>query len=273
MAGAVTIGIDPLLELGPVTLAWHGIMTAVGIVVGGWLATRYGRELGLDTQRLQTAVVIAAIAGIVGARAFYLLVAEPESLLRPGDWLGTRGFAIYGAVIVAPLAAWAYFRRAGLGSPYLDALAAGFPLGLAVGRIGDVINGEHYGPVTDAPWGFRYTHSDAEVPSALLAYHSGGFYEVVLGLAMFALVWPLRHRFRRPLTLLWAVVGLYGAGRFVMFFYRADSEPLGLGLDEAQWTSVGLVAVAAIGAWAARRPRPPRAGEPVARQATTKVGA
>jgi phosphatidylglycerol:prolipoprotein diacylglycerol transferase len=254
VAGAITIGIDPLIELGPLTLAWHGVMTAVGIVVGGTLATRYGRELGLDTQRLQNAVVIMAVAGIVGARVFYLVVAEPALLLRPGEWLGTQGFAIYGAVIASPLAAWLYLRRAGASSRYLDALAAGFPLGLAVGRIGDVINGEHYGPPTDVPWGFRYTHPDADVPSAMLAYHSGGFYEVLLGLAMFALVWPLRNRFGRPLTLLWTVVGLYGAGRFAMFFYRADSEPLALGLNEAQWASLALVAVA-VGGWLVARGR------------------
>lgn len=45
MAGAITIGLDPLLELGPVTLAWHGIMTAVGIVVGGWSRWRGPRCL------------------------------------------------------------------------------------------------------------------------------------------------------------------------------------------------------------------------------------
>lgn len=256
LLAAITIGIDPFVEIGPVTLAWHGIMTAVGILVGGFVATRFGRERGLDTERLQTAVLIMALAGIVGARVFYLVVAEPESLLRPAEWLGTNGFAIYGAVIASPLAAWVYLRRTGLGVRYLDALAAGFPLGLAVGRIGDVINGEHYGSATDVPWAFRYTHPDADVPSAMLAFHSGGFYEVALGLAMFALLWPLRHRFQRPLMMLWTVAGLYGAGRFVMFFYRADSEPLALGLNEAQWASLVLVAVAALGAlWSARRPQ------------------
>ncbi|MBA2256988.1 MAG: prolipoprotein diacylglyceryl transferase [Thermoleophilaceae bacterium] len=274
LLATITIGIDPFVELGPVTLAWHGIMTAVGILVGGWLATRNGRERGLDTARLQNAVVIMAVAGIVGARVFYLVVAEPGSLLRPGEWLGTRGFAIYGAVIASPLAAWVYLRRTGLGARYLDALAAGFPLGLAVGRIGDVINGEHYGPATDVPWAFRYTHPDADVPSALLAYHSGGFYEVLLGLAMFALVWPLRHRFQRPLMMLWTVVGLYGAGRFAMFFYRVDSEPLALGLNEAQWTSLALVAVAAFGAlWSIRRPQRRRNETRIPPPATTKVGA
>jgi prolipoprotein diacylglyceryltransferase len=50
-------------------------------------------------------------------------------------------------------------------SAYLDAIAAGLPLDLAVGRIGDVINGEHYGTATDYFLDVRNTHADALTPS------------------------------------------------------------------------------------------------------------
>ena len=93
--------------------------------------------------------------------------------------------------------------------------------------------------------GVRHTHPDADVPSALVAYHSGGFYEVVLGLTMLVVVWSLRRRFRRPAALFWTVIALYGAGRFVMFFWRSDSDTLALSLSTAQWTSLALVLVAA----------------------------
>lgn len=228
-------------------------MIAVGIVVGGWAGARYARERGLDPERLVTAVLVLALSGIVGARLFFLAVNDPLALVQPADWLGTRGFAFYGAIIFGTAATALYLRRAELGPRYLDAMAAGFPLGMAVGRIGDLINGEHYGPPTDAPWGIRYTHPNAEVPSPDVAFHSGGLYEIVLALAMLAIVWPLRHRFRRPTMLLWAVIGLYGAGRFVMFFYRSDTDPGVLGLNEAQLVSLGLVAVALIGATSAAR--------------------
>lgn len=250
----ITIDIDPTIELGPLELAWHGLMIAVGIAVGGWAAARYARERELDPERLLNAIVVLAFAGIVGSRLFFLAVDDPGALVNPGDWLGTRGFAFYGAIIFGTAAVAVYLRTAGMGARYLDAMAAGFPLGMAVGRIGDLINGEHYGPPTDAPWGIRYTHPEADVPSADVAFHSGGLYEIVLALAMLAIVWPLRHRFRRPTTLLWAVIGLYGAGRFVMFFYRSDTDAGVLGLNEAQLVSLGLVAVAAAGVlWAMRR--------------------
>ena len=128
---------------------------------------------------------------------------------------------------------------------------------MAVGRIGDVINGEHYGPRSDLPWAVRNAHPDADVPSNLVAYHSGGVYEVAVALAMFAVVWPLRHRLRHG-SLLWTVIGLYGAGRFLMFFVRSDSTDLVLGLSFTQWISLAMVAVAALGFAASLRHEAPR---------------
>jgi len=244
---AITIGIDPSVEFGPLTLAWHGIMIAVGIAAGAVLATRYAGERGLDRERVVNAVLIIALAGVLGARLYYLLENDPGALLRPWDWVGNRGFSFYGAMIFGSLAVALYLRRASVGARYLDALAAGFPLGMAVGRVGDLINGEHYGRATDVAWGVRHTHPDADVPSATVAYHDGGLYEIVLALAMFALLWPLRERFQRPLTMLWTVVALYSLGRFFMFFYRSDSDELAGGLNGSQWTSVALIALAGLG--------------------------
>lgn len=71
---------------------------------------------------------------------------------------------------------------------------------------------------------------------------------------MFAVIWPLRHRFRQPGSLLWTVIAFYAAGRFLMFFVRDDSTELIVGLSVTQWISLGLLAVAAFGLALARRP-------------------
>jgi phosphatidylglycerol:prolipoprotein diacylglycerol transferase len=244
----ITVGIDPSIELGPFTLSWHGLMIAVGIAAGGWLATRYACERELDRETIFTLVLVIALAGIVGARLLYLAQNDAGALVRPGDWFGSEGFSFYGAVILGTPAVAAYVLRSGLDLRHLDALAAGFPLGMAIGRVGDLINGEHYGPASDLPWAIRYTHPAADVPSSSVAYHSGGLYEIALALLILAVIWPLRHRFRRPTMLLWTVIGLYSAGRFAMFFARSDSETLALGLDETQWISLGLLGVALLGA-------------------------
>lgn len=246
---AITIGIDPEIHLGPLMVTWHGLMTVVGIVAGTWLATVYARERGLGTERILDLAVVLGISGIIGARLFYL--AEQGDLLNPSEWLGRNGFSFYGAMILAAVAAAFYIRRHGLRLRYLDAAAAGLPLGILFGRFGDLVNGEHYGPPSDLPWAVRNSHPNADTPNPDIAYHSGGLYEMVLGLFILAVVWPLRHRFKRPGMLLWTVVAMYSAGRFAMFFYRDDSEAVALGLNSAQWTSLALLVVAGIGISAA----------------------
>jgi phosphatidylglycerol---prolipoprotein diacylglyceryl transferase len=255
LPSVITIGIDPTIELGPFTIAWHGLMIAVGILVGGAAVAYDARRRGLDPERVYAIGLILVIGALVGGRAFYLL--EHGLVDDPGEWLGTTGFTFYGGFIAAALGIAYYIRRQRLSITYLDAIAAGLPLGLAVGRIGDVINGEHYGPASDFFLAVRNTHPDALTPNPELAYHSGGLYEVMIGAVVFAIAWPLRKRLQpRPLALTWLVVALLAAGRFVEFFARSDSADLALGLETAQWTSLLLLAVAAAGAWLTLRHRP-----------------
>jgi phosphatidylglycerol:prolipoprotein diacylglycerol transferase len=250
----ITIGIDPTIEVGPFTLAWHGLTIAIGVLVGGLAAAYDARRRGLDPERLYAVGLILVAGALVGGRAFYLL--EHGRLDDAGAWFGTTGFTFYGGFIAAALGIVYYIRRGRLSLFYLDAIAAGLPLGIAVGRIGDVINGEHYGPATDFFLSVRNTHPDALTPSPEVAYHSGGLYEVLIAAIVFAIAWPLRRRLKRPLELMWLVIALFAVGRFLEFFLRSDSADLALGLEIAQWTSLALLAVAGAGAWLTLRPRP-----------------
>jgi phosphatidylglycerol---prolipoprotein diacylglyceryl transferase len=248
VTAVITIGIDPYIHLGPLTLAWHGLMIAVGILVGGLAAAYDARRRGLEPERMYTIGMILGVGALVGGRAFYLL--EHGRLDDSGAWFSSTGFTFYGGFIAAALGIVWYVRRERLSLSYLDAVAAGLPLGIAVGRIGDVINGEHYGPATDFFLAVRNTNPDALTPSPDVAYHSGGLYEVLIALVVFAIAWPLRKRLeRRPLALMWLVIGLFAVGRFFEFFVRSDSADLALGLETAQWTSLLLLAVAVAGAW------------------------
>ena len=243
--GVISIGIDPMVHLGPITLAWHGLTIAAGVAIGGLFAARDARRRGLDPHPLQMMGLLLIAAALVGSRVFYL--AEHGGLGDPGNWVGNRGFTFYGGFILVALALAAYVWRTRISLEYLDAIAVGLPLGYAIGRVGDVINGERYGPVTDFFLGVRNTHPDANVPSPDVAYHNGGLYESLIGLATFAVVLALRRRLRQPLAMVWLVVGLMSAGRFVEFFVRSDSATGALGLETAQWTSVVLMIMATVG--------------------------
>ncbi len=164
-ASVITIDIAPTFDVGPLTLSWHGLTIALGLVLGGFMAMRVAREGDLDPDRVFDLVLVIALSGMLGARAVFLLENDPGALLNPGEWLAGNGFSFYGGIIFGVPAVGAYLYWRGLGLSYLDVLAAGFPLGMALGRVGDVINGEHYGPESDFFLAVQNTHPEALVPS------------------------------------------------------------------------------------------------------------
>jgi phosphatidylglycerol:prolipoprotein diacylglycerol transferase len=245
----ITIGIDPEIHIGPVMLSWHGLTIAAGILVGALGATVWLRERGLPSDPLYTLGIIVTVGALVGSRLFYVIE-------HGGPLLGTYGFTFFGGVILSAALLALFIWRTRLSGRYLDAIAAGLPLGVAVGRIGDLINGEHYGAKSDFFLAVRNSHPNAMTPNPELAYQSGGLYEVLLGLLIFAIVWPLRHRLPRTGDLAWLVLGLFAVGRFLELFVRVDSPKLALGLNNAQWTSVAILAVVLAGWALTRRDRP-----------------
>ncbi|GIK83221.1 MAG: diacylglyceryl transferase [Alphaproteobacteria bacterium] len=253
MTSIITLPTGPSLEIGPLSLAWHGLFTALGILVATFLALQFGRERDLDRDRILTLVIAVSVAGVIGARAFYLVEHDPDAFLAPGRWLSSTGFSFYGAVIFAVPTALLLYRDE-LRLTYLDALASGFGLGMAVGRVGDILIGEHLGGASDLPWAFRYSNPDALAPSTDVAYQPGPLYESILGLIIFAVIWPRRARFQSPGSLVLAVLGIYAVGRFAIFFFRDDSDVLALGLSNAQITSIGI-AVACLLVYAGLRHR------------------
>ncbi len=110
---AITIGIDPTIEIGPVTLAWHGLTIALGILAGAAVAAR---DLHRTRTRYRALVRTRSMRdrrALGGGRVFYL--AEHGELMHPSAWLGTRGFAFNGGLIAAAAATAIYvWRRRGV---------------------------------------------------------------------------------------------------------------------------------------------------------------
>ena len=256
----ITIGIDPEVHLGPITLAWHGATIAIGIGLGTIFAARWLRERGLDTEPLYTLTALLALAGIVGGRLFYVLE-------HGGPLLSSRGYTFDGGVILAAITLAVWVWRTGLFGDYLDAIAAGLPFGVAIGRIGDVINGEHYGPRSDSLLAVRNSHPEAQTPDPRFAYENGGLYEVLLASLIFAVVWPLRHRLPRTGDVAWLVLGLFSIGRFFLFFLREDSPELTLGLSNTQVTSLVMLVLVIVGRAITARRAPRDPGDPAAQAA------
>lgn len=252
----ITIRMAPEIHVGPITLAWHGITIAIGLLVAGIVARGWARREHLDAEPLITLATVVAGGGIIGARVFYLIEHDPSALLSPAQMVRSHGFTFDGGVILGGIFAAIYLRHRQLSWRYLDAAAFSMPIGVAIGRIGDIINGEHYGAPSHFFLAVRNANPAALTPNPAIAYQNGGLYEVILALTIAAIVWPLRHRFTQPLRLGWLVLALFAAGRFLEFFLRADSPNLALGLDNAQWTSIAILAACGLGFALTYRQRP-----------------
>jgi phosphatidylglycerol:prolipoprotein diacylglycerol transferase len=120
-------------------------------------------------------------------------------------------------------------------------------IGLAIGRIGDVINGEHHGTPTTAPWGVEYVNP-ATLGDPGVVVHPEVAYEMVLTLALLGALLPFHQRLKARLpdgVLGLIYLGVYAAGRFFLSFYRTDPAVF-LGLRQAQLASLVMVAIAVV---------------------------
>ncbi len=224
----IKIGMDPnIAKFGSLQLTWHGIFTAVGIAAGVYLGAWLGRRQGITEDDAYSVALVGVPAGIIGARAMYVL----ENHARfSGQWLDVLrinegGITVYGAVIGGVLGAVAYglIRRLPI-TRGLDAAAFGLLLGMAVGRIGDLINGEHVAKASSLPWATEYTN----VASPSFTYgptHPATTYEMIgdlliIGIMAFLFVklWQ-----RRPGITFFAGLVLYSAMRFGVSYLRIDS--------------------------------------------------
>src|SRR5438093_4659511 len=247
---SIKIGIDPTIidEFG-VEITWHGLFTALGVVAGVAVATWFARRAGYKEDTIYNVALALVIGGIIGARALYVIENWSQFKDNLGDIIrvNTGGISIYGALIGGTLGAWAYAMIARV--PNLpkgaDIAAIGGILGMAVGRIGDIINGEHFAKTTDLPWGLVYTHKNS--PSFLRfganaePQHPAVAYELLGDLVIFAVLIFLYTRVVRSGIVFFAWVFLYGLLRTFVSFLRLDDTVLGTGLRTAQ-----LIGIAAM---------------------------
>ncbi|TMF20122.1 MAG: prolipoprotein diacylglyceryl transferase [Chloroflexi bacterium] len=249
---AIVIDLDPnIVRLGPLLITWHGVFSVLGIIaaarLGFWLLERNGVELkGGGGDGLAWMVIV----GLIGARLLY--VWENFRIFANGQLL--RMFALteggisqWGGLFGAMLGAFIWARRSKFS--YWKMIDAGGPatmIGLAIGRIGDVINGEHHGTPTTLPWGVEYVNPNTLGEPGRIV-HPEVAYEMVLCLAILAAILPFHERLKKRLpdgALGLIYFGIYAAGRFLLSFMRTDPSVF-LGLRQAQLASA-LVGAAAL---------------------------
>ncbi len=242
----IEIGLDPeLFDAGGLEITWHGLFTALGVIAGVALAAWFGRRADFHEDTIYNVALALVIGGIIGARALFVIEEWSQFEDDLGDIfaINTGGISIYGALIGGAIGAWlyAFIRRVPNIPRAADIAAMGAIVGMAVGRIGDIINGEHFASSTDLPWGVVYT--DANSPSFIrfgpeaAAQHPAVAYELIGDLVIFGLLLLLYLRVNRAGVTFFAWVLLYGLLRVLVSFLRLD-DIVFAGLRTAQLIAI-----------------------------------
>ena len=241
----IKIGIDPVLvTIGGLKVHWYGIMIAIGLYVGIQVGLREAARRGLNPDQLMNVALLAAVLGIVGGRLYYVVQNNPGFFWHhPAEiiavWQGGMAFfgAMFGGLVAVAISAWRWHI------PFwslLDIGALGMTIGQAIGRIGNIINGDIVGYKTNG-WGFEYTNPNTFGPLNVTV-QPASLYELLISLALFVLLWNLRTRVHPEGMLAMIYVVLYSVSQFFIFFLRDNIVILG-GLKQAQVTSLVVIAL------------------------------
>lgn len=246
---------DPVaFRLLGIGVRWYAIFILAGIVAAVWLIRALARRRGMDPDFPLDVAPWVVLAGIVGARLYYILLRWDDFLANPDQALNLRlgGLTIHGALVGGVAALVWLCRRAGQSFlAWADLMIAGVALGQGIGRWGNWANQEAFGTPSDLPWAVAIDPSRR--PNAFAdieRFHPTFLYESLFNLANAVLLsWlALRlpsSRVLREGDVLWLYCILYGSVRLMIERIRTDSLYLGP-LPAAYWLSAALIAFGTI---------------------------
>ena len=264
------------LAIGSIEIRWYGIGYIAAILAGTWLTFRLARQRGEPTERIIDGLIILAIAALIGGRAYHVIDQWAyykdhlaQIVLPPYSGLG-----IYGGLFTGMLALIWYVRRHKLNFwRWGDIIVPGVLLAQAVGRWGNFMNQELYGPPTNLPWGiaiecqYRVTEFACPGTPANAHFIPLFFYESVLSLlGVFVMLFLWRRFTAKGRLLIAGDVGLlyfvwYGVERSLLETLRSGWNWTFFGLATAQLVGLGAAAAAIVAIlvrhWWVRRHRAP----------------
>jgi phosphatidylglycerol---prolipoprotein diacylglyceryl transferase len=246
----------PDIDLGPLTLRTFGLMVALGVLIGAWIAAAYAERFGIPRDETYRVATWMVVAGIIGSRLTWAAT-HTDQIDNPVDviaiWEG--GIQFSGGFIAAIIVGFPFFRRWSRMQRWrtLDGYALGLAIGLALGRVGCYAVGEHFGRRTDFFLASRYDGGSVREPLLGdvrlvegMTFHNTSLYELLYLLVLFPVLGAAVQLSRRkgrelaPGTLVGAFVLLYGIARWLSDTLRVNDERV-LGMTGAQWLCLALI--------------------------------
>ena len=243
---------DPVaIHLGSFGIHWYGLMYLTGflafLALGKWQITHRPWH-GWTLPMLDDALFFGALGVILGGRLGYVLFYQSAYFMQhPADilavWQGGRSF--HGGFLGVVLAMAWFARKYQLSwLAVMDFIAPLVPIGLGAGRLGNFINGELWGRVTNTDYGMVFPQIDG------LLRHPSQLYEFTLeGVALFFILWAYASKPRASGAIAAAFLMGYGAFRFAVEYTREPDSYLGLlsmGFSMGQWLSLPMLLIGAV---------------------------
>ncbi len=218
--------INPIIaQIGPFTFYWYGLMYVLSFIFMYFMLAYLSksRKLKLSKQDIEVFLLAAAAGMIIGARFFEVFVYNPSYYFaNPSDilavWKG--GLSFHGGLLGVFIAGWIFCRKKGISVLKMADLVV-IPLGvcLAFGRIGNFINGELYGRITNLPWCFKFQDADG-------CRHPSQIYEAGKNLFIFAVMWAVKDRREKDGFFFSLFLIMYGSLRFMIELVREPTSAM-----------------------------------------------
>jgi phosphatidylglycerol:prolipoprotein diacylglycerol transferase len=245
----IKIDLNPILvALGPIRVTWYGMMYVLGFILSYLLirAQVKKKDFRISLEEIQGLYFDLILGLIIGARLGYVFFYDLQAYLsNPLEifavWHG--GMSFHGGLIGILIAAVFFCRKKKKSFWKLsDLFVVTAPLGLALGRIGNFINGELYGRVTQVPWGMIFPKGGP------LPRHPSQLYESALeGGLLFLILWRVKEKKHAEGYLLALFIFLYGAFRFFIEFFREPDVQLGFVLGPLSMGQILCTVMIAVG--------------------------
>jgi phosphatidylglycerol:prolipoprotein diacylglycerol transferase len=259
------VNIDPVIfEVGPVRVGWYGLMYVLGFLAS-YLLVRYQmkkKDFDLSRAEVENLYFYLILGLMIGARLGYVLFYDLKAYLADpfeivAIWHGGMSFhgGLIGVLLVGVLFCWKHRKSFW---KITDLVIVTAPIGLGLGRIGNFINGELYGRVTQVPWGMIFPKGGP------LPRHPSQLYESALeGGVLFLILWLMKDKKLPTGGLLAIFLFVYGVFRFLVEFVRQPDAQLGfilgpftMGQILTFFMIIGGIALFAY-RWNREKPKPP----------------
>ena len=226
-----------LFELGPFEIRYYGLFYALGFVIAYLMLPHLAkiRNISLSKDDASDFILYLIVGVVLGARLAYVIFYNPFFYLNdPAEiimlWHG--GLSFHGGFLGAIFAAYLFCRKKKLEFyDIADITTVPVALALAIGRIGNFINGELYGRITDVSWCTDYSKNKfmLEIPEG--CRHPSQIYESMKNLVIFAALWFIKDKKLPKGFMFWSFVALYGLLRTIIEFFRQPDEQIGFILN------------------------------------------